>query len=75
MKSELGHSLTEIYLRPPEGVPLKPGTIWLLKKALYGLKQAGLEWFETTSNRLDTHSPDMIPAFMSKMPTILSSYM
>ena len=37
----------EIYLQPPKGVPLKPGTIWLLKKALYGLKQAGLEWFKT----------------------------
>ena len=37
----------EIYLQPPEGVPLKLATVWLLKKALYGLKEAGLEWFET----------------------------
>ena len=35
----------EIYLHPPEGVPLSLGLVWKLKKAIYGLKQVGLEWF------------------------------
>ena len=35
----------EIYLHPPEGVPLSLSMVWKLKKAIYGLKQAGLEWF------------------------------
>ena len=44
----LNSDLTEeIYLQPPEGVPVSPNTIWHLKKALYGLKQAGLEWYWT----------------------------
>ena len=42
----------EIYLRPPDGIPLKPGTVWLLKKALYGQMQAGLEWFKTLWNHI-----------------------
>ena len=37
----------EIYLRPPDGVPVTPGKVWKLKKALYGLKQARLEWYHT----------------------------
>ena len=42
----LNSDLTEeIYIHPPDGVPLNPGTVWLLKKALYGLKQVGLEWY------------------------------
>src|SRR5258708_27066120 len=42
----LNSDLTEeIYICPPDGVPLNPGTVWLLKKALYSLKQAGLEWY------------------------------
>ena len=42
----LNSDLTEeIYLWPPEGIPVSPNTVWRLKKALYGLKQAGLEWY------------------------------
>ena len=44
----LNSDLTEeIYLRPPDGIPTSPNTVWHLKKALYGLKQAGLEWYHT----------------------------
>ena len=37
----------DIYLRPPDGVPVTLGKVWKLKKALYGLKQAVLEWYHT----------------------------
>ena len=38
----LNSDLTEeIYIWPPDGIPLSPGKIWHLEKALYGLKQAG----------------------------------
>ena len=33
-------------------MPVKPGTVWLLKKALYGLKQARLEWFKTLRDHI-----------------------
>ncbi len=42
----LNSDLTEvIFLRPPDGIPSIPGTVWWLQKALYGLKQARLEWY------------------------------
>ena len=44
----LNSNLTEeMFLQPPDGVPPKARSVWLLKKALYGLKQAGLEWYHT----------------------------
>src|SRR5258708_6736476 len=42
----------EIFICPPEGVPVSPRSVWLLKKAIYGLKQAGLEWFRTLHNHI-----------------------
>src|SRR5258708_377784 len=51
----LNSDLTEeIYLRPPDGIPSTPGTIWRLKKALYGLKQAGLEWYHTLHGHIQS---------------------
>ena len=48
MAAYLNSNLTEeIYIWPPDGIPLNPGKIWCLEKALYGLKQAGLEWYRT----------------------------
>ena len=46
----------EIYLRPPDGVPMGLGTVWHLKKALYGLKQAGLEWYHTLRSHIKSIS-------------------
>jgi transposase InsO family protein len=34
----------EVYLEPPEGVPIEQGKVWRLRKALYGLKQAPRQW-------------------------------
>ena len=31
----------ELYMSPPDGVPIQPGYCWHLKHSLYGLKQAG----------------------------------
>src|SRR5258708_19543545 len=42
----------EIFICPPEGVPVSPRSVWLLKKAIYGLKQAGLEWFCTLRDHI-----------------------
>src|SRR5260221_14511066 len=42
----------EIFICPPEGVPVSPRSVWLLKKAIYGLKQAGLEWFHTLHDHI-----------------------
>ncbi len=42
----------EIYLHPPEGIPVQPSRIWQLRKAIYGLKQAVLEWFCTLHNHI-----------------------
>src|SRR6266436_3346140 len=53
----LNSDLTEeIYLRPPDGVPTSPNTVWHLKKALYGLKQAGLEWYRTLRSHIQSIS-------------------
>ena len=48
--------MEEIYLRPPDGVPTSPNTVWHLKKALYGLKQAGLEWYHTLQSHIKSIS-------------------
>jgi hypothetical protein len=37
----------EIYISPPEGVPIQDGFCWKLKKSIYGLKQAGRTWNRT----------------------------
>ena len=37
----------EIYISPPEGVPIEDGFCWKLKKSIYGLKQAGRTWNRT----------------------------
>jgi hypothetical protein len=37
----------EIYISPPEGVPIEDGFCWKLKKSIYGLKQAGRTWNHT----------------------------
>jgi len=37
----------EIYISPPEGVPIPDGLCWRLKKSIYGLKQAGRTWNRT----------------------------
>ncbi len=42
----------EIFICPPEGVPVSPRSVWLLKKAIYGLKQARLEWFCTLHDHI-----------------------
>jgi hypothetical protein len=34
----------EIYISPPEGIPIEDGFCWKLKKSIYGLKQAGCIW-------------------------------
>ncbi len=48
MATYLNSDLTEeIYIWPPNGIPLSPGKVWCLEKALYGLKQVGLEWYCT----------------------------
>ena len=31
----------DLYMLPPEGVPIQPGYCWKLRRSLYGLKQAG----------------------------------
>ncbi|KAJ3546984.1 hypothetical protein NMY22_g1838 [Coprinellus aureogranulatus] len=41
-----------IYLRPPEGVPIRPGYCWRLKRSLYGLKQSGRTWNRTLDQNL-----------------------
>ncbi len=44
----LNSDLTEdIYIQPPDGIPLGPGKVWHLEKALYSLKQVGLKWYCT----------------------------
>src|SRR5260221_11726815 len=48
----LNSDLTEIYISPPEGIPIRSGKVWRLKKALYGLKQAGLEWYCTLRSHI-----------------------
>ena len=42
----------ELYLQPPEGVPIQPGYCWRLCCSLYGLKQAGQTWNKTLDKRL-----------------------
>lgn len=42
----------DIYLSPPEGVPIRPGYCWKLKRSLYGLKQAGRTWNKTFDKAL-----------------------
>jgi hypothetical protein len=37
----------EIYIFPPEGVPIEDGFCWKLKKSIYGLKQASCTWNHT----------------------------
>ena len=53
----LNSDLTEeICLRPPDGIPTSPNTVWHLKKALYGLKQARLEWYHTLQSHIKSIS-------------------
>jgi Reverse transcriptase (RNA-dependent DNA polymerase) len=42
----------EIYLQPPDSVPITPGCCWRLKRSLYGLKQAGRTWNRTLDAKL-----------------------
>ena len=42
----------ELYMSPPEGVPIQPGYCWRLKRSLYGLKQAGRTWNKTLDQKL-----------------------
>lgn len=43
----------EIYILPPEGIPLKdPKNVWRLKRGLYGLKQSPKQWYETLSKTI-----------------------
>jgi hypothetical protein len=42
----------EIYISPPEGVPIQDGFCWKLKKSIYGLKQAGRTWNRTLNAAL-----------------------
>ena len=42
----------ELYMSPPEGVPIQPGYCWRLKHSLYGLKQAGRTWNKTLDQKL-----------------------
>jgi Reverse transcriptase (RNA-dependent DNA polymerase)/Pol polyprotein, beta-barrel domain/gag-polypeptide of LTR copia-type/Integrase core domain/GAG-pre-integrase domain len=42
----------EIYLQPPDGVPIPSGCCWRLKRSLYGLKQAGRTWNRTLDAKL-----------------------
>jgi hypothetical protein len=39
-----GKLLKELYLSPPNGVPILQGYCWQLKRSLYGLKQASCTW-------------------------------
>jgi hypothetical protein len=42
----------EVWVSPPEGLPVPPGHACLLKKALYGTKQAGRCWWQHLSSLL-----------------------
>ena len=42
----------ELYMSPPEGVPIQPGYCRHLKRSLYGLKQAGRTWNKILDQKL-----------------------
>ena len=42
----------ELYMHPPDGVPIQSGYCWRLKRSLYGLKQAGRTWNKTLDRKL-----------------------
>ncbi|KAJ3507815.1 hypothetical protein NMY22_g16815 [Coprinellus aureogranulatus] len=37
----------DIYIMPPDGVPIEDGHCWKLQRSLYGLKQSGRTWNKT----------------------------
>ena len=39
----------EVYMTPPPGLQVPPGSVCRLRRALYGLKQAPRAWFERFS--------------------------
>ena len=47
-----GELVEELYMLPPEGVPIQPGYCWHLKHSIYGLKQAGRTWNKTLDRKL-----------------------
>ena len=47
-----GELKEELYMAPPEGVPIPSGCCWRLRRSLYGLKQAGRTWNHTLDKRL-----------------------
>ena len=42
----------DLYMLPPEGVPIQPGYCWKLQHSLYGLKQARRTWNKTLDCKL-----------------------
>ena len=42
----------DLYMLPPDGVPIQPGYCWKLQRSLYGLKQAGRTWNKTLDQKL-----------------------
>ena len=47
-----GELQEDLYMSPPEGIPIQPGYCWKLRHSLYGLKQAGRTWNKTLDWKL-----------------------
>lgn len=42
----------EVYVTPPEGIPITEGKVWRLKKTLYGLRQSPKGWHKKLTTTL-----------------------
>lgn len=70
-----------VYVRPPPGVEVSDGKVWLLRKALYGLKQAPRQWNAKLHSRLvelgfrqSACDPCLYVSTKSKQPLYVAVY-